>query len=73
MIVFFVLPATFDGINVHAKNRARTNGTVRKYMPHFVHLYSGLFGRRDIAIMPTKGGRVANAITNIRLFLTRRV
>lgn len=49
-------------LNVHAKNNASTNGTVMKYIPHFVHRYSGELGRRDMASRPTKGGMQARAM-----------
>jgi len=61
------------GINVQARNSASTKGTVMRYMPHFVHLYSGVFGSSDRANRPTKGGMQAAAMTYMRRLGTRRV
>lgn len=60
-------------LKVQARNTASTNGVVKRYMPHFVHLYLGVEGSSDMASMPMNGGIVADAITYMRLFLTRRV
>lgn len=61
------------GISVHARNSARTKGTVIKYMPHLTHLYSGVFGSRERASRPTKGGMQAAAIMYMRRLGTLRV
>ena len=73
MMVFLVRPATLDGIRVQARNNARTYGTVIRYMPHFVHMFAGLFGIIDKAISPMKGVTVDAAMMYKRRFGTRRV
>jgi hypothetical protein len=55
MMVFLVRPATFEGMRVQARKRARTYGTVIRYNPHLVHFVAGELGIIESAINPMKG------------------
>ena len=68
--IVVVIVASLNSLNVHARKRARTYGTVMKYMPHLVHLYCGVFGSNDRASRPTKGGTQAAAMMYMRRFCT---
>ena len=70
LAVVIIFVAAFDSLNVHARKRARTYGTVMKYMPHLVHMYSGVLGSSDSASKPTKGGTQEAAMIYMRRFCT---
>lgn len=70
LAIVIVLVASFDSLNVHARKRARTYGTVMKYIPHLVHMYSGVLGSSDRASNPTKGGTQEAAMMYMRRFCT---
>lgn len=72
-LVVFLEGVIVDLLSVHARKRASTNGTVIRYMPHFVHLYSGVLGRKDMVSKPTKGGMHAAAMIHILRLGTLRV
>ena len=54
-MVFLVRPATFEGMRVQARKRARTYGTVIRYKPNLVHFVAGELGIIESAINPMKG------------------
>lgn len=57
-------------LSVHARNNESTKGTVIKYMPHLIHLFSCVLGKSAMDIMPMKGGIVAAIMMYIRLLAT---
>lgn len=59
-----------DLLRVQARKSESTKGTVIRYMPHLIHLFSCVLGRSAIASMPMNGGMVADAMMYMRLFAT---
>jgi hypothetical protein len=66
MIVFFVRPATLEGMRDQARKVARTKGTVMRYRNHFGHLLCGVLGRRKRPNKPTKGGMIPAALYGVQ-------